>query len=333
MKLKQIKLLTLIFISITVNGCKCNNQNPGAGKPVYIYAFEKGPAFTTDNSKKMITDYLGITNVHDLTVNQDENIAYFVADDDVNTTFEQDLTNGNFAFSKLTKAYMDEPKLQLPSKEEAVRIAENFMASKNISPENKGEMRLVHSGGVRSQAVLNGQQGGPVVDKLITLTYGRVIDSLPVIGAGSKIVINIGDKGEVFGMIRRWRELNLSEKKEVKPEEMITNKEAEEMAKKQIMTEFGQKANFEISRTTKSYYDGNGNILQPVWAFEATINLNQQDKNVQPVKYLSIISMLKNSPEPIQLQTLDPRAKELIKSVQPGRDTTRQNNGDIKSND
>ena len=43
--------------------------------------------------------------------------------------------------------------------------------------------------------------------------------------------------------------------------------------------------------------------------------------------------MLKNSPEPIQLQTLDPRAKELIKSVQPGRDTKRQNNGDIKSND
>lgn len=334
MRLQKSKIIALASVILMVNACKCNNkQTPSGEKAVYIYQFQKAPSLTPADSKKMVTDFLGIADVHDLTINKDENVAYFVSDDNVNTTFEQNLTNGNFAFSKLPGSFMGQSTPQLPSVEEAQKIAENFMTSKNLSPTNKGEMRLVHTGGVRSQNVTNGKQGGPITDKLITFTYGRVIDSLPVIGAGSKIIVNVGDKGEVVGMTRRWRELNTGEKKEVKPEEMITEEVAREQAKKQIQSEFGGNANFEITRSTRSYYDGNGNILQPVWAFEATINLNQQDKNLKPVKYLSIISMLKDSPEPLQLQTLDPKAKELIKAVQRGRDSTQINNRDASPRD
>lgn len=334
MRLLPFKIIVLASVILTVNACKCNNtQNPGGKNAVYVYPFQKTPPITAEDSKKMVTDFLGIEKVHDLTVNKDENIAYFVADDNVNTTFEENLTNGNFAFSKLPESYMSKASPQLPSVQEAQKIAEDFLVSKKLAPRQKGEMRLVHTGGVRSQAVINGQQGGPITDKLITFTYGRVVDSLPVIGPGSKIIINVGDKGEIVGMTRRWRELNTGEKKEVKPEEMITQKEAEEKAGQQIRSEFGENTNFEITRTTKSYYDDNGNILQPVWAFEATLNLNQQDKNLQPAKYLAVIPMMKNSPEPLQLQTLDPRAKELIKTVQPGRDSTQIRGRDSLPND
>jgi hypothetical protein len=307
----SIKILLLIAICFSISACKYSKKQTG----VYVYSFEKTAPISIDDSKKMISEYLNISTVHDLTVSKDENVAYFVADEDINTTFEQNLSNGNFAFSKLTSAYLNGTAPDLPSEGEAIRIAENYLASKGLSPKNRAEMRLVHSGGLRSQAVVNGAHGGPVVDLLRTLTYGRILDSMPVIGVGSKIIVNIGDKGEVYGVTRNWRELNASTKKEVKLQEMISNKEAEEMARKQIMEEFGKETRFEIRGVQKSYYDGNGNMLQPVWAFDTQLYLTGISGNRQPVSYLCIIPMLKNSPEPIHLTTIDPKSKDLIKEI------------------
>lgn len=309
-----IKNLLLLTIILSVNACKCKSDTKQNGG-VYVYTFEKGNQLTTGDSKKMITQYMGIPNPHELTVSTDENIAYFVADEDLNITFEQDLNNGNFEFSKITKAYLDNDALKLPSEEEAIRIAQDFLKTNGIAAKNGGEIRLVHSGGIRSQNIVNGQQAGPVIDKVRTLTYGRIIDSLPVIGVGSKIIVQIGDKGEVLGVTRKWRELQAGTKKEIKAEEMISVKEANELARRQIATEFGANATFEIVSTQKSYYDGNGNILQPVFAFNSLVKLGGQERNIQPIKYLCIISMLKNSPEPIKLTTVDPKAKEMIRNI------------------
>jgi len=330
MNYKYLFYLSAVSIAICADSCKCSRTQPMQKDQVYLYSFEKTNPVTTDDSKQMINDYLGIKDAKNLTLNKDENVVYFVSDADVNTTFEQNLSNGNFEFSKITKQY-DDLVPELPSKDEAVKLAENFMKNKNIFPGNAAQLQLIHNGGVRSQAVVNGQKAGPVVDKLITLTYGRVLDSIPVIGAGSKIIINIGDKGEVLGLIRRWREVNVSDRKLLKAEEMFTQNEAEEQARKQVQAEFGQ-APFEIISSSRSYYDANGGYIQPVWAFNVSINLNQQDKNVQAEKYLCIIPMLKNSPEPLTLNALDPRAREMIKSVDRG-DSTHQTGDAIKNND
>jgi hypothetical protein len=327
-----IKNLLLLTIILSVNACKCKSDVKQNGA-VYVYTFEKGNQVTTADSKKMITQYMGIANPHELTVSADENIAYFVADEDLNITFEQDLNNGNFEFSKITKAYLDNDALKLPSEEEAVRIAKDYLKTNGIAAKNDAEIRMVHSGGIRSQSIVNGKQAGPIIDKVRTLTYGRTIDSLPVIGAGSKIIIQIGDKGQVLGVTRKWRELKTAAKKEIKPEEMISVKEAGELAKRQIAAEFGANVSFEISSTQKSYYDGNGNILQPVWAFSTVVNLNGQNRSVQQVKYLCIIPMLKNSPEPIKLTAVDPRAKEMIRETKQYRDSARVNVKDTINKD
>jgi hypothetical protein len=327
-----IKNLLLLTIILSVNACKCKSDVKQNGA-VYVYTFEKGNQLSTGDSKKMITQYMGIANPHELTVNSDENIAYFVADEDLNITFEQDLNNGNFEFSKITKAYLDNDALKLPSEEEAIRIAKDFLKTNNIAAKNDGEIKLVHSGGIRFQSIVNSKQGGPIIDKVRTLTYGRIIDSLPVIGAGSKIIIQIGDKGQVLGVNRKWRELKVAEKKEIKAEEMISVKEAAELAKRQIAAEFGGNASFETISTQKSYYDGNGNILQPVWAFNTVVNLNGKDRNIQPVKYLCIIPMLKNSLEPIKLTAIDSRAKEMIKDMKSYKDSARVNGKDTIGKD
>jgi hypothetical protein len=315
MFIKNCTPLLVVALLLSLSACKCNKPVVTEGDtPVYIYTFEQMAPVTTDNTKKLIGDYLGISAVPNLTVSADENVAYFVDDKDVNTTFEQDLNNGNFAFSKINQSYLGDLVPQLPTKEEAEKISQKYLQDKGLYAKNPAELQLLHSGGVRAQTIKD-QKPGPVVDKMITLTYGRTLDSMQVIGPGSKIVVNIGDKGEVLGLIHRWRELNTSGKQLVKPEEMISMEEAQSMAKRQIATEFGPEATFEIKHAEKAYYDNNGKILQPVYAFEAIIKMNDKGQEIKPAPYLCVIPLLKNSPEPLNLTKVDPKAMENIKAI------------------
>lgn len=111
-----------------------------------------------------------------------------------------------------------------------------------------------------------------------------MIDSLPVIGPGSKIVVNIGDSGEVVGLIHRWREVQEGKRREIEPAGIITLEQATEMAKRQIAAEYGEKTSFKINTVSKAYFDNNGSILQPVYAFETTINLNEGDKKYPAIQ-------------------------------------------------
>ena len=92
---------------------------------------------------------------------------------------------------------------QLPAKGEAISLAEHFLNDNKLSPRNKNELKVVNVGGLRSSSVIDGKRAGPIIDKLVTVRYGRVIDNLPVVGPGSKIVVNLGNNGEVMGVIRQ----------------------------------------------------------------------------------------------------------------------------------
>lgn len=292
---------------------------PAPGKEaVYVYHFEnKGVADPAD-SKKMLRRFLGERDIGNL-YKSDENSVYYVSDEDVNETFQQDLNNGNFTFNRSMKKYAGDYAPQLPGQEEAVRVAEAFLNQNALLPANRAELKVAHIGGLRASNVIDGVRAGPVIDKLLTVTYSRTIDNLPVIGPGSKIVVNLGEKGEVMGLIHRWRELTPSSKQQVRPEEMVSQHEAEERAERQIKSEFGNKASYRILNSGRAYFDNNGGILQPVYVFEASINLQEKDENTQPVNYLCVIPMLKRSPEPLNLTATDPRAKTSIKSTKQGQ--------------
>ena len=53
--------------------------------------------------------------------------------------------------------------------------------------------------------------------------------------------------------------------------------------------------------------------------FEVAITM--RDQKAKPFNYLCVIQGLKNSPEPLQLTAVDPRAKELIKNIKRGEVT------------
>lgn len=309
-------LLIVSAIALTFFACK-RKEPPPPRESVFVYTFEERPTRSVDDSKKLIEKFLGSRDLGNV-YKSDENTIYFTSKDDVTETFENDLNNGNFTFNRSMKQYLGTSAPQLPAREEAIRRAEEFLNNNGLMPKNRNEMMLAHYGGLRAAAVIDGKTAGPVIDKLITVTYSRKVDDVPVFGPGSKVVVHIGNKGEVMGAIYRWRELNASSRKQVQPEEMISQQEAEELAKRQVMSEYGQDISYRILGAKKGYFDNNGKLLQPVYTFEVEINMQQRDKDIPPFNYLCVIPLLRNSPEPLNLTALDPRAKESLKLIKRG---------------
>jgi len=316
---RTILILSALAIASTLFFA-CRREGGGGGQQtgkenVFVYNFEDAATKTVDDSKKLIEKFLGSRDLANL-YKSDDNTVYYTSKDDVSETFENDLNNGNFTFNRSMKQYMGTNAPQLPGREEAIRAAEEFLNKNGLMPKNRNELILAHYGGLRAAAVIDGKTAGPVIDKLVTVTYSRRVDELPVIGPGSKVVINIGNKGEVMGAIYRWRELSSASRKQVEAQQAISQTEAEEMAKRQIMSEFGEGTSYKIAGSGRAYYDNNGRILQPVYVFETTITL--RDKKVAPFNYLCVIPLLRNSSEPLNLTAVDPRAKESLRTIKKG---------------
>ena len=302
-------ILLLLLIGIVVSAIQgCAQLRPPADV-IDVYTFEPPRAIAPDSSKKLIEKFLGARDVGDL-YRSDDNTVYYVSKQDVSENFEYNLTTENLTFNRSIRKYAGNFVPQLPDPQQSVDLAEQFLRSNDIAPRDWSQLKIVHLGGLRSTSVIEGKRAGAVIDELRTANFGRVVDGIPVIGPGSKIIVNIGDKGEIMGVIRRWRELNYATKATVRPEEIVTLQEAEEMARRQIITEYGEGTSYRILASGKRYYDNNGNLLQPVYAFEVTITL--RDQKVRPFDYLCVIPMLRHSPEPLNLTAVEPVAKRLI---------------------
>lgn len=315
--MKKLGWILFAIAAFLVYACASRGYrtHPQPGREtVYVYTFAAPAVGSVDDSRKLITQFLGrgAGQLH----RSDENIVYYTSDSDVTETFENDLNNGNFTFNKSMQRYGGTSVPALPTQEEAVRIAERFLDQNGLTPANRKELHIAHLGGLRANAVIDGRKAGPVIDKLLTVTYGRTVDDLPVIGPGSKVVVHVGDRGEVVGAIYRWRELQSASRTELSSEELISAAEAERLAKGQIRAEFGEGASFKLLRSGRAYYDNNGKILQPVYVFETEISL--RDEKTKPFPYLCVIQALRNSPEPLRLTLLDPRAKKQIQTIKPG---------------
>ena len=314
---KKSTILAAVLLALGVSACATTHRPPSSKEAVYLYSFSRTSPLGVGDAQKNITQFLGARPTADLYRSPD-NTVYYVSPADVTETFEQDLDSGNFTFKKSMKAYMGDARPHLPERSAAIAAAETFLHTNRLAPADEREMRLAHYGGLRSTSVIDGRRPGAVIDKLVTVTYGRTIDDLPVIGPGSKIVVHVGENGAVMGAVRRWRELDKRARHEVQPQEMVAQREAEELARRQILSQYGASASFKITGSGKAYYDNNGAVLQPVYVFETVIDLTATDRRIPPFPYLCVVPLLRNSPEPLNLTTVDPRAKELLRTPPKG---------------
>jgi hypothetical protein len=159
----------------------------------------------------------------------------------------------------------------LPSEADAVKFAIKALERYGGLPED-----AVLSKVQTEYAEVIDTDTGKVVDReptLIRVTFKRCINGTPVIGPGGKIVIYIGDNGEVVDLTKIWRKLEYAGKVKI-----IPAKEAfEKLVKGEVMMKPMGRLKLKVTDVEMGYYAAGFGKKQeyytPVWIFHCKDHL------------------------------------------------------------
>ncbi len=314
--LNKILLATIIVAmgGIAILAFRDNKKDYRAHNPqktLFLYELNPSVAVKTNNFPELVRRFAG-NNFTELKQMQIAGGLRFTSNDP-SEFYEVNEAEGHFSFSKNLGRYMGNYKPSLPEPKSAQEIAKKFLTENKLMAENPGEMQLIHSGGLRSD-----DENGNVIDKMVTLTYGRVLDGVPVIGRGSKIVVNVGDKGEVVGLTRNWKAF--SKRNELKPSEVKAEAEMQREFEAQVIQQFGKGTKPEIKRSYMVYFDNGGKFLQPVMAYETNIRLDKAGE-IKEFPYLGIIEAMRTPREKLNLTGVDAVGQRKINGSNPDSKT------------
>lgn len=293
---------TAAFLSFRKEGKPGRKHNPQ--KQVFVYELNPSVAVKTEAFPGLVNRLSG-AGFNNLRQSKTAGGLLYTSNDPAEF-YEVNEAEGRFSFSRGLSRYGGNYNPSLPDPKKAQEIAMNFLNENKLMAENSKEMQLIHSGGLRAD-----DENGTVIDKMITLTYGRVIDGVPVIGQGSKIVVNVGDKGVVEGVIRNWKAYQ--SKKELSQAEVKTQAEMEREFQQLVNSQFGKGAKAEIRRSYMLYFDNNGRYLQPVMAYETVLTVpGNATTKAKEIQYLGIIEAMRNPVQKLNLTALDPAALRMV---------------------
>lgn len=240
---------------------------------------------------------------------------------DATRQFEYNAAKGYLSFNKGMTKQILRTDSKLPAEKEASAIAEKFLADNQLLPANKSDLKLEHVGGIKRVSSKDKKE----YDVMKTVHYSRTLNGIPVVGEGSKMIIDIGDKGEVFGVTRRWKEVKGGANQKVAAAaDMKTAAEAEGEFRKIVASQFGDKATSRVNTVSKLYYQGDGNYIQPVYLMAATVKVQTAEGKTIERDYIQPIAMLKKAPEAIQGSLDDlmkAKGESGIKSADPKQTT------------
>lgn len=97
----------------------------------------------------------------------------------------------------------------LPSDEEAVQIAQSFLAERNLLPPDAKLDKVVADTQIEAE-----KSTGKVLEEYRTvlqvMSSGRSVNGIPIVGPGNKLSVYVGEKGEVVGFLKVWRDVEVS---------------------------------------------------------------------------------------------------------------------------
>lgn len=246
-----------------------------------------------------------------------------------------ELETGYLSFTHGMANQIDDKPGNLPSDDKAVEIARDFLRKNNLRPGNVEEMVLGRIGRVHSTSFdpRTGKKG-PVRDQMLTVYLARQIDNIPVIGSGSKMIVRIGDEGEVVGGARRWTELGHGRR--LKPEDLRSISElmkdieiflSQEM--NQIPPQLSVKIaageippfpaqRIEIIQFALVYYDNGGKYIQPALGYEANVRgTNPQTGKEWEYYYFGQTALLRDPPERVGPEPVSEEARRSLRRSLP----------------
>ncbi|MFZ2071634.1 MAG: hypothetical protein WAV32_08610 [Halobacteriota archaeon] len=169
-----------------------------------------------------------------------------------------------YDFSKL--GTLPKTALNLPEKDDAIDIATDYLTEKDLLPED-AQVKMVAS----DQLSREDTSTGEIIENIDTnlqVIFGRELNSVPVMGPGSKLKIYIGDGGEVIGIHKVWRELEASGTTGIKPSKSAF----EELKQGNLGLVPPGYDNMTINKVYLAYYEEGPGVeqdhLEPVWVFE-----------------------------------------------------------------
>ena len=181
--------------------------------------------------------------------------------DDSSTLLYVDTRSGSVAFSRGTKDISgthDTP--SLPTTEEAPAIATDLLKELQLAPVDTTEVVVEHVGGLR-MGVLNPDGSTDQFEKIRTVRLGRVLDGTKVKGPGSRIILQLGEQGELRGLVHRWRELTPTV---VLPVEKFTPRELRRMIDFRISQATAKATEVEFESAKLVHYDDGQGTIEPV---------------------------------------------------------------------
>ncbi|MBK1724423.1 hypothetical protein [Thiocystis violacea] len=265
-----------------------------------IFRSEEGfPGFTAANDvAKSLLRESGLKADLELKYNESGSALYATLKEDPSAYFRMDTRTGDFSFSKGLAKYSDPSDTKgLPGKDEAIDLALAHLERLGLMPKDGDQLVVQGVGGVGMSAQ---DEKGIVRDfeKLTSVHFGRQIDGIKVGGPGSKIVVHLGQDGELVGLHKRWIELQAMEK--VSRESFLKEAEIKERALKHLQTEWNKASKIVTVLPEPGYFDDGKGHIEPVYFVQATIQHELEGgardaDNQNPAPYLGVIPALRYS--------------------------------------
>lgn len=94
----------------------------------------------------------------------------------------------------------------LPDKEQSVVIAKDYLSKLEILPQETEQIYITNVNKVRMASYNSKTKDSQIYDMMQVVHFGRKLNGIPVYGA-SRIVVRLGDNGELVGVIKNWPKL------------------------------------------------------------------------------------------------------------------------------
>jgi len=162
----------------------------------------------------------------------------------------------------------------LPKSEQAITLAKKYLTDLNYFPKNEKELSKGYVGGL-SMGVQRDDGSRALYQKLVTVYFGRVIDNLPVMGVGSRIVVHLGENGQLVGIVRNWVEVQKGIK--AAAAQLRTDAEIKREILKQIQTDLSTAKTVNVDKSDLVLYDDGRGVIEPAIYVEALSEFEKID--------------------------------------------------------
>ncbi|AEA47773.1 hypothetical protein [Archaeoglobus veneficus] len=187
---------------------------------------------------------------------------------DGNYHLEVNTKSGRIAYTDVSRWMVgnnvDKPS-NLPSDKEAIKIARNYLSEKGLMPTDAILRDVTHP-----RVVAMDREGNVIGVGFedVKVSFTRKINGLPVVGAGSKLDVEVGGNGDVINVYKVWRNY-----RPYKEYSIITPEQALEKLKEiGIFTGIKSVDKAVINKVYLGYYTKSASekqtYLQPVYVFE-----------------------------------------------------------------